>query len=199
MSQKGIPETHPVLPGVCLYRSLKGRSYPVPRLSLDLGDEVTYHLGSGGAVDVLLLSAATLGAADDRSSSYYRWDQRYTRQELEDLVKKRVDVGKLQDVVVTKRGVSGRVIQVKLVGSRGTFMLNGFKIRTALGLRETLFTIDRQAEPSGGVAAFLFAGKGWGHGVGLCQVGAYGMALRGADYATILKHYYPGVELLRVY
>jgi stage II sporulation protein D len=199
LSQKGSPETHALLPGVCLYRSVRGRSYPVPRLSLEVGDEVTFHLGSSGAVDVLLLSSTTLGAADDRSSSYFRWDQRYTRGELEDLVKKRVDVGKLQDVVVTKRGVSGRVIQVKLVGSRGTFFLNGFRIRTALGLRENLFTLDRQMEPSGGVAAFLFAGKGWGHGVGLCQVGAYGMALRGADYATILKHYYHGIELLRIY
>ncbi len=199
VSQKGVLDSHPILPGVCLYRSVRGRSYPVPKLSLDLGDEVTFHLGSSGNVDVLILSATILGAADDRSSSYYRWDERYSRQELEDLVKKRVDVGKLQDVIVTKRGVSGRVIQIKLVGSRGTFLLNGFKIRTALGLRENLFTIDRQMDPSGSVAAFLFAGKGWGHGVGLCQVGAYGMALRGADYVTILKHYYPGIELLKIY
>jgi stage II sporulation protein D len=166
---------------------------------LGVGDEVTYHLSASGGVDVLLLTSSILGAADDRSSSYYQWDQRYTRAELEDLVRKRVDVGRLQDVIVTKRGVSGRVIQVKLVGSRGTFFLNGFRIRTALGLRENLFTVERQMEPAGGVAAFLFVGKGWGHGVGLCQVGAYGMAVRDAGFDAILKHYYPGIELTRSY
>jgi len=199
VSQKGKITTHPVTPGVCLYRSVRGKSYPVPRLTLDVGDEVNFHLNASGVVDVLILSASTLGAADDRSSPYYRWDQSYSRDELEDLVKKRVDVGKLQDVVINKRGVSGRVIQVKLVGSRGTFLINGFRVRTALGLRENLFTLERQMDASGGVAAFHFAGKGWGHGVGLCQVGAYGMAVRGEDYATILKHYYSGIELLRIY
>jgi len=199
VSQKGNLATHPVTPGLCLYRSVRGRSYPVSRLTLDVGDEVNFHLNTAGVVDVLILTSSVLGAADDRSSPYYRWDQSYTRAELEDQVKKRVDVGRLQDVVITKRGVSGRVIQVKLVGSRGTFLINGFRVRTALGLKENLFTLERQMDSSGGVAAFHFAGKGWGHGVGLCQVGAYGMAVRGEDYATILKHYYPGIELLRLY
>jgi stage II sporulation protein D len=140
-----------------------------------------------------------VGAADDRSSPYYRWDQSYTRAEMEDQVKKRVDVGHLQDVVITKRGVSGRVIQVKLVGSRGNFLINGFRVRTALGLRENLFTLERQMDASGGVAAFHFAGKGWGHGVGLCQVGAYGMARSGAKYQAILSHYYSGIDVQKVY
>ncbi len=199
VSQKGNLTTHPVTPGLCLYRSVRGRSYPVSRLILDVGDEVNFHLNAFGVVDVLILTSSVLGAADDRSSPYYRWDQSYTRDELEDVVKKRVDVGRLQDVVVTKRGVSGRAIQLKLIGSRGSFLINGFRVRTALGLKENLFTLERQMDPSGGVAAFHFAGKGWGHGVGLCQVGAYGMAVRGEDYATILKHYYPGIELLRIY
>ncbi|MCI0409698.1 MAG: hypothetical protein L0191_14240, partial [Acidobacteria bacterium] len=199
VSQKGNLTTHPVTPGLCLYRSVRGRSYPVSRLTLDVGDEVNFHLNASGVVDVLILTSSVLGAADDRSSPYYRWDQSYTRDELEDVVKKRVDVGRLQDVVVTKRGVSGRAIQLKLIGSRGSFLINGFRVRTALGLKENLFTLERQMDPSGGVAAFHFAGKGWGHGIGLCQVGAYGMAVRGEDYATILKHYYPGIELLRIY
>ncbi|PYQ10738.1 MAG: hypothetical protein DMH00_10120 [Acidobacteria bacterium] len=199
VSQKGSLQTLPLMPGLCLYRSVRGRTYPVAKLTLAIGDEVTYHVSRSGAVDVLILTSSFLGQADDRSSSYYQWDQRYTRQELEDLVKKRVDVGRLQDLVVTKRGVSGRVIQVKLMGSKGTFFLNGFRIRTALGLKENLFTMERQMEPGGGVAAFHFAGKGWGHGVGLCQVGAYGMAVRGAGFDSILRHYYPGIELTRAY
>src|SRR4029453_19027588 len=73
VSQKGNIPTHPVTPGLCLYRSIRGRSYPVSRLTLDVGDEVNFHLNPSGAVDVLILSGSTLGAADDRSSPYYRW------------------------------------------------------------------------------------------------------------------------------
>jgi stage II sporulation protein D len=199
VGNKGSSETFPLAPHPCLYQSNRGRSYPMPTLYLAIGDPLTFHLNGAGQVDAVVLDASSRGAADDRSSSFSSWEVRYTRQELEDLLRKRVDMGRLEDVVVTKRGVSGRVIQVKIIGSRGTFTLNGFKIRTALGVRENLFTIERQTDPGGGFRAFTLAGKGWGHGVGLCQVGAYGMALRGESFDRILKHYYPGVELIRLY
>jgi stage II sporulation protein D len=84
-------------------------------------------------------------------------------------------------------------------GTPSDDVARGFRIRTAFGIRENLFTVDRTFTMNGEVDSFIFSGKGWGHGVGLCQVGAYGMAVRGEDYATILKHYYPGIELLRLY
>jgi stage II sporulation protein D len=68
-----------------------------------------------------------------------------------------------------------------------------------LGLRETYFVIDREYDESGQIKYFTFNGKGWGHGVGLCQVGAYGMALAGADYKEILKKYYHGIDLKNIY
>jgi stage II sporulation protein D len=80
-------------------------------------------------------------------------------------------------------------------GSAGRFTFRGFAIRTLLGIRETLFTVDRQRDADGRVATFVFSGKGWGHGVGLCQVGAFGMALRGARYDEILNHYYTGIRI----
>ena len=64
-----------------------------------------------------------------------------------------------------------------------------------LGLRENLFVIERERDAKGGVASFVFTGKGWGHGVGLCQVGAFGMAKTGAGFEQILKHYYSGIAL----
>jgi stage II sporulation protein D len=93
--------------------------------------------------------------------------------------------------------VSGRVVEIKISGSKGTFYIRGFRIRTALGIRENLFTLDRTFGTDGQVESFIFSGKGWGHGVGLCQVGAYGMALRGKSYEDILHHYYSGVEIVR--
>ena len=74
-------------------------------------------------------------------------------------------------------------------------MVRGFDIRRLLGLRETLTVIEVQRDASGKLEAVVFAGKGWGHGVGLCQVGAYGMALRGSDYREILSHYYRGTRI----
>jgi len=96
---------------------------------------------------------------------------------------------------IRSRGESGRVTELEIIGTAGKFVVRGLKVRWALGLRDTLFALDREFGPDGKPAAFTFTGRGWGHGVGLCQVGAYGMALAGADYRTILKKYYPGVKV----
>ena len=184
-------------PSVALYRSFRDVSYPARSIPLTLGDRVVYHLAGDGTLDYLKVIANQRGVSDDRYSTAYRWEQRYARADLEALIKARVDVGRLKDVEPTRRGVSGRVVEVRITGSRGQFYIRGFKIRTALGVRENLFTIDRTVAPDGDVQTFVFSGKGWGHGVGLCQVGAYGMALRGKSYDEILRHYYTGVELTR--
>src|SRR6185369_8184023 len=180
---------------VALFRSFREVSYPTKSVPLTLGDRVLYHAGDDGAVDYLRLNANPRGVSDDRYSSLYRWEERRTREELEALVRQRVDVGTLIDVEPTRRGVSGRVVEVRLKGSRGEFFLRGFRIRTAFGIKENLFTVDRVRAQDGSVEAFIFSGKGWGHGVGLCQVGSYGMAVRGKKYDEILRHYYTGIEL----
>ena len=95
--------------------------------------------------------------------------------------------------------MSGGVSELRLVGSRGRYTVRGFRIRSVLGLEETLFTIDIQRAPDGSIRRVTFVGRGWGHGVGLCQVGAYGMALRGEGYRTILHHYYRDVALRKAY
>ncbi|MBI1950743.1 MAG: SpoIID/LytB domain-containing protein [Acidobacteria bacterium] len=185
----------PLNSDAALYRSFRDVSYPAPGLPLVLGDRVVYHAARDGGIDYLKVIANQRGVSDDRYSSAFRWEQRYTRTELEALVGKRVNAGRLQDIEPTRRGVSGRVVEMKITGSRGAFYIRGFKIRTALGIRENLFTVDRTRGPDGEVESFIFSGKGWGHGLGLCQVGAYGMALRGKSFEDILHHYYTGVEI----
>jgi stage II sporulation protein D len=86
-----------------------------------------------------------------------------------------------------------------VIGTRGSKTLNGYRVRGALGLRDTLFTIERAHDPDGRVKSFTFHGRGWGHGIGLCQVGAYGMARAGRSYPEILKTYYTGVEIKKAY
>ena len=105
----------------------------------------------------------------------------------------------MRDVVVRRLGVSGRVVELAVVGSEGELLLKGLKIRWALGLRENLFVVDRERDARGQVERFVFTGKGWGHGVGLCQVGAFGMAQSGSSYEQILAHYYSGIRLDRAY
>lgn len=168
----------------------------VREITLVPGDRLSYHL-SGGRADFIRLTANVRGASDDRFTTAYQWETRYTRRELEEKIRERASIGDLIDVIPGKRGVSGRVLDLTVVGSAGRFTFRGFPIRTLLGLRENLFVVDRQRDADGRVGTFIFSGKGWGHGVGLCQVGAYGMALRGARYDEILKRYYTGVTIGR--
>jgi stage II sporulation protein D len=105
------------------------------------------------------------------------------------------DVGRVLDLVPTRVGVSGRVVELRIVGSDGELALRGQRVRLGLGLRESLFVVHREEGPGGEVERFVFRGRGWGHGVGLCQFGAATMARSGASFDAILKHYYTGVAV----
>jgi stage II sporulation protein D len=89
-------------------------------------------------------------------------------------------------------------VSLHVAGDQGDVTLTGLRIRFALGLRENLFVLDEERAPDGSVE-YVFTGKGWGHGVGLCQVGAFGMARGGSRAENILKHYYTGVTIGRAY
>jgi stage II sporulation protein D len=106
----------------------------------------------------------------------------------------RVAGGEVRAITVQKRGPSGRVIEAAVETDKASVTLKGFDLRQALGLPELLFTV-RKVSGADGAPEFLFIGRGWGHGVGLCQNGAYGMALAGHPAEEILGHYYPGVEI----
>ncbi|HXI03524.1 MAG TPA: SpoIID/LytB domain-containing protein, partial [Candidatus Saccharimonadales bacterium] len=166
----------------------------VPEISLIPGDRLLYH-ETNGRVAYIRQKANERGASDDRFTVNYQWEVRYSREDLEERIRQRASIGTLLDVVPMERGVSGRVSTLRVLGSRGKFTFRGFGIRSLLGLRENLFVVDRQRGADGRVQTFVFSGKGWGHGVGLCQVGAFGMALRGATYAEILSHYYTGITI----
>src|SRR5207247_10334007 len=108
-------------------------------------------------------------------------------------------VGPITNLRVAGRGSSRRVIDLEIIGAEGTTHLRGGGIRSALGLREQLFVIDREYDSEGRVTGFVFTGRGWGHGVGMCQVGAYGLARQGWSHEQILKAYYTGIELTKMY
>ncbi len=186
----------PVASGAALFGRAGGYAVPAERLLIWPGDQVQFH-SREGAIDFLELLPPVKGAADDRTARVYSWEERRTRHELESAINQRVGIGRLRDLEVVRRGVSGRVVELRVVGSSGSSVVRGFDVRRLLDLRESLLVIEPQRDARGEIEAVVFAGKGWGHGVGLCQVGAYGMALRGADYRQILDHYYRGVTLER--
>ena len=187
------------LAGSCFYfKSFANRVLQTRGIDFAPGDEVVFH-HSGGVIDYLKVITDPRGVAHDRYSRYYSWEIRYSRQELSRRVNSFFSLGEVVDLRPLKLGVSGRVIRLKILGQQGEVVLSGLKIRTVLGLRDNLFIIERKTSLEGSVEAFTFIGKGWGHGVGLCQVGAFGMAREGATYQEILHHYYSGVALTKAY
>jgi peptidoglycan hydrolase-like amidase len=185
-------------PQARLFRTFDRAGAAASELSLAVGDPVTL-VAHAGRIVFLEAEVSRMGESADRASRYFRWEVRMTPEEVARSIQRYGNVGGVKDVVPRRIGVSGRVVDLAVVGSEGEILLKGMKIRFALGLRENLFVIDREIGDDGQVEEFVFTGKGWGHGVGLCQVGAYGMARAGSNYAQILAHYYPGTSLTKSY
>jgi stage II sporulation protein D len=164
------------------------------------GEPVTYHLAANGQIDFLEVKPAPNGAAADRFSPFANWTTDLSLAQVQTRLGRAArGIGQIVDLRVLSRGSSRRVTDLEIVGMNGTAHVRGGRIRSALGLREQLFVIDREYDESGRVTDFIFTGRGWGHGVGMCQVGAYGLAKQGWSSEQILKAYYTGIELTRMY
>lgn len=138
------------------------------------------------------------GVAFDRSSPYSSWTRYRTDSQLRAQVNTRFPGLGFQSFEILERGESGRVGKIRIHGDGDQQAdVEGLAVRWTLDVPDTLFTAKR-LEPKDREAGWLFTGKGFGHGVGMCQVGSYGMAQRGHTYREILTHYYTGVELGRV-
>ena len=189
-----------VEPGAWLFRSFGDASYAVDRLTLVGGERVVYHNDSTGRVDFIEAAPSERGASSDRFSSVAQWQERITAEEVQRrLSRVGVNVGALDSITPTAFTESSRVIEIEVAGSEGTTRMRGPQWRSVLGLKENLFVVDREFDSRGRVTAFVFTGRGWGHGVGMCQVGAYGLARDGYSYTQILQKYYTGVRVQKVY
>lgn len=183
-----------------LFRTFGDNAYQMRSLALVGGEPVTFHVNSRGEVDYLEVRPAPNGAAADRSSPYANWMATMSVAEVQGRLSRwSAGIGSLTDLRVAARGSSRRAIDLAIIGTNGSSHLRGGRIRSALGLREQLFVIDRKYDEAGRLVAFTFTGRGWGHGVGMCQVGAYGLARQGLTYDKILKAYYTGIDLTRMY
>ena len=129
----------------------------------------------------------------------FRWKRSLRGKRLR-AVESKLGVGRIKQITVQSRGVSGRARALVVLGTSGQIVLEPeLRIRRALGnLPSSLFTMKIN-RTSGRVHGIEFTGRGWGHGVGMCQMGAIGMAEAGYDSLSILKHYYPGSTIQTVY
>lgn len=187
------PDTH-------LFRAFGEALFAVREVRIVGGESVVFHTGAGGEVDYIEVRPAESGAASDHVSKYAHWTETLTPSGVLSRLSRSIpEVGTLLDLRVRRRGVSGRVLDLEVVGTSATAHVRGGRIRSALGLREQLFVIDRTFDESGRVSKFTFTGRGWGHGVGMCQVGAYGLARAGLSYDKILRHFYTGASVSKLY
>jgi stage II sporulation protein D len=189
-----VVETVRVADNVRLFRDLSGTPLAASEVALTQGDKVRYIL-SDGRLAFLVAEQSRMGPSADRSSRFYRWEERLTPEQIAKNMARYGNPGRVLDIEARRTGVSGRVIELAVKGSEREILLRGLEVRFGLGVRENLFVIDRELGRDGAVRQFVITGKGWGHGVGLCQVGAFGMAQAGATYDQILRHYYAGIEL----
>ncbi len=140
---------------------------------------------------------------DQETPDFYRWKVDYSQEELSSLVKEKmgIDFGKIIDLIPLRRGASARIIELKIVGEKRTMVIGKeLEIRKALSsshLYSSAFVVEKEERE--GILHFILRGAGWGHGVGLCQIGAAVMASHGIDYRSILSHYYPHSSLTKRY
>ena len=143
--------------------------------------------------------AQVLNDYDQETTDFYRWTVAYTQQQLSELVNRKLkdDFGVITDLVPIARGKSGRIWKLKIVGTKKTFTIGKeLEIRRALSethLLSSAFEVERQGDK------FILHGSGWGHGVGLCQIGAAVMGEQGKQYDEILLFYYRNAEIKRLY
>ncbi len=136
---------------------------------------------------------------DQETRHFFRWQQTYTTEELSNLVQRKLqlNLGTITDIIPLERGVSGRLIRIKICGTRKDMIIGKeLLIRKAFSeshLYSSAFIVEK------GQGTFTFYGAGWGHGVGLCQIGAAVMGVRGYSYQEILHHYFSGCSISKIY
>jgi stage II sporulation protein D len=188
-----------IRPDVFLFREFGATMYPVREAALVGGETVNYQLDSLGAVKYLEIKPSESPTTAENASPWVYWNKSASAGEVQSRLSRYVrGIGTLYDVNVKKVGYSRRPIELEIIGSNGVKTLKGGKIRSALRLPEQLFVMNKRYDGSR-VASYTFTGRGWGHGVGMCQYGAFGLAKMGVKYDEIIKHYYSGVDLTRMY
>ena len=195
--KRGGPETLALAPNLLLAEEAPDGSLRlVPKADIQVGDRLKWIPGEEGPAQVLVRRLDPDGAAWDRYNPTAHWRVEYTEADLLATVRKRIKVAGIRELRAQYND-QGRVLDLTLVDTLGApHRVRGMHIRGLLGLKDNVFRW--LAVGQGAKRRWIFYGRGWGHGLGMCQTGAYGMALEGATFQQVLQHYYPGMSLQRV-
>lgn len=142
---------------------------------------------------------------DQETKDFYRWKVEFTQSQISDLIKRKsgIDFGLIKDLIPVERGFSSRLVKLKIVGTKKTLIIGKeLEIRRTLSethLYSSAFIVEKIGEVDGVPQNFVLRGAGWGHGAGLCQIGAAVMAEQGYQFDEIATHYFKGAELKKIY
>ncbi len=188
-----------IRPDVFLFRQYGSEFYGVREAALVGGEEVRYQTDASGSIFYMEIVPTSTPTVAENMSPFTNWSETVAASTVQSRLSRYVrGIGTLYDVNVKSKGYSRRATEIEIIGSNGVKTLRGGRIRSALRLREQLFVIEKRYAGDR-VVSYTFTGRGWGHGVGMCQYGAFGLARMGVKYDDIIRHYYSGVDVTKVY
>jgi len=199
------PEVHPYL------QSIIDNPKPAEGFDADLTNEEAAQKWIRNAPEAFCnthnkeVLSQVLNDYDQETTDFYRWKLTYKQSDLAELIARKSsrDFGAILDLVPVERGLSGRLKKLKIVGSKLTLTIGKeLEVRKTLSeshLYSSAFVVDKLNITDGIPAEFVLTGAGWGHGVGLCQIGAAMMGAKGYKYDQILLHYFRGASISKEY
>jgi stage II sporulation protein D len=178
-----------------IFRKIGDRYQEYSSAPVTLGDRATITSDVSKTPVALVINAYLDGASFDRTSNFASWTRSFRADELVTSINRRNPIRQLQGIRPLTIDASQRIAEMEVTAENGrTFVLRGLPIRWSLNVPDNLFVYEK-TQDGDGMDRYTFYGKGWGHGVGFCQVGAYGMATAGWTAQQILTHYYTGIEI----
>jgi len=182
-----------------------------PDLKQDLRNESSAENWIHSSPDVFCnnsdkaILSQVLNDYDMETHDFFRWEVSYSQEELSDLIHRKTgkEFGRILDLIPVERGLSGRIIKLRILGEKKSFIIGKeLEIRKILSeshLYSSNFMVEKGPEIDGFPSGFNLKGAGWGHGVGLCQIGAAVMGAKGYPFKEILLHYFRGAQLEKRY
>lgn len=196
LKAEGKSNTFNLPQGIPVFRRLGDRYQEYKIAPVMIGDRAYLHTDARKQPVAVVVQGSADGASFDRTSSFADWTRSYRADELVTSINRRNPIQRLVGLRPLTVDASKRIAEMEVTAENGrTFVLRGLPVRWSLNVPDNLFVFEKTSDPDG-VDRYTFFGKGWGHGTGMCQVGAYGMAFRGWKAEEILKHFYTGVEIV---
>jgi stage II sporulation protein D len=181
-----------------VFRKVGDRYQEYSSAPVTIGDRATITSDVSKTPVALVINAYLDGASFDRSSNFASWTRSFRADELVTSINKRNPIRQLQGIRPLSVDASQRIAEMEVTAENGrTFILRGLPVRWSLNVPDNLFVYEK-TQDADGMDRYTFYGKGWGHGVGFCQVGAYGMATAGWTAQQILTHYYTGIDIVKM-